>query len=370
VKNTLFLFRFLFGKHPLAIVAPYYTADKMTDGYFRRVKYSDDLLHDRRRVFLDFEKITQKTKIEKVEDNKIVVTLSQKKISRVYYSLIVLLLCREAYCESIWQVRKIFFKVPFLKVYVDVHGVVPEEEFLYQRYEAAQKYGDIELVAVQKSEQFFCVTQAMIDHYKKKYGPIAKVKMDVLPIVNEHNIDKAEKNIGEKPIVVYAGGIFKWQNIEMMQNAMQKQLDSFKYMIYTPTPDEFWATWGDYPRDNVTVKSVKPEYLNKTAYPKAILGFVLRDDIAVNNVACPTKISEYLRHGIIPIVFSEKVGDFAKLGMKYIALDDFINGKIPNKKELEKMREANFECLRKYDELCEKGEQIFEKIMLEGKRCK
>ena len=94
----------------------------------------------------------EKTKIEKVEDNKIVVTLSQKKISRVYYSLIVLLLCGEAYCESIWQVRKIFFKVPFLKVYVDVHGVVPEEEFLYQRYEAAQKYGDIELVAVQKSE--------------------------------------------------------------------------------------------------------------------------------------------------------------------------------------------------------------------------
>jgi hypothetical protein len=117
------------------------------------------------------------------------------------------------------------------------------------------------------------------------------------------------------------------------------------------------------------VKSVKPDYLNNKAYPEAILGFVLRDDIAVNNVACPTKISEYLRHGIIPIVYSENIGDFVNLGMKYIRLSDFVEGKIPNAETLEKMRQDNYECLQKYDELCEKGEKEFYKLMLEGKEC-
>jgi hypothetical protein len=137
------------------------------------------------------------------------------------------------YCESIWQVRKGFFWVPFSRVYVDVHGVVPEEEFLYQRYEASQKYGDVEAVSIKKAKYFFCVTQAMVDHFKKKYGSKnIKVKMKVLPIVNEHNVKKVKKNIGNKPTVVYAGGIFKWQNIEMMQDAMKKQINALT-TIYT-----------------------------------------------------------------------------------------------------------------------------------------
>ena len=55
------------------------------------------------------------------------------------------------------------------------------------------------------------------------------------------------------------------------------------------------------------------------------LGFVLRDDVLVNRVACPTKLLEYIQYGVLPIVLSDAIGDFKELGYKYIGLDDFVN---------------------------------------------
>lgn len=61
--------------------------------------------------------------------------------------------------------------------------------------------------------------------------------------------------------------------------------------------------------------------LNKRYYV-----FVLRDDILVNQVACPTKIVEYLNYGIKPIVLSEKIGDFKEYGYEYIFINQLDGG--------------------------------------------
>lgn len=68
--------------------------------------------------------------------------------------------------------------------------------------------------------------------------------------------------------------------------------------------------------------------LNKRYYV-----FVLRDDILVNQVACPTKIVEYLNYGIIPIVLSENIGDFKELGYEYLSINDF-NHNVAKRKSL------------------------------------
>lgn len=59
-------------------------------------------------------------------------------------------------------------------------------------------------------------------------------------------------------------------------------------------------------------------------------GFVLRDDIAVNNVATPTKLSSYLSAGVIPI-YSSALKDFyekTKFMHCFVLVDDMV---VPDK---------------------------------------
>lgn len=59
---------------------------------------------------------------------------------------------------------------------------------------------------------------------------------------------------------------------------------------------------------NYSVTSVPPDQMTE-ALRDVKFGFVLRDDIAVNNVATPTKLSSYLSAGVIP-VYSTALKDF------------------------------------------------------------
>lgn len=80
-------------------------------------------------------------------------------------------------------------------------------------------------------------------------------------------------------------------------------------------------------------------------YQTAHYGFVLRDDITVNNVACPTKLVEYLQYGILPILLTPNIGDFAARGMEYLPLEDLLAGKLPSEEQRRQMAARNGEVL-------------------------
>ncbi len=82
--------------------------------------------------------------------------------------------------------------------------------------------------------------------------------------------------------------------------------------------------------DNVDIRGVKTNELAEY-YEKAHYGFVLRDDISVNNVACPTKLVEYMNYGIIPIVLSSKIGDFERMKYDYVSLENLNMTLLPRK---------------------------------------
>ena len=65
-------------------------------------------------------------------------------------------------------------------------------------------------------------------------------------------------------------------------------------------------------------------------------GFVLRDDIAVNNAACSTKLVEYMNYGIVPIVLSDIIGDFKEYGYDRISVEDM--GYLSSYKSLNNIR--------------------------------
>ena len=339
----------------IVIVAPYFNEERLKDGYYKRVKAVDELFKDYYKVYITYETFQNAIEFEEHPDRNTTVVryLPGSKKQKILAALL-MIAAKRIYCHSIWQVKTKFFKLPGVKVYVDVHGVVPEEETLYGRYEAAQMYGDIEEVAVQKAECLICVTNKIKEHLQNKYGKKFKAKTIIMPIFDtslelyDVKVPKEKEYIDNKPYVIYAGGIMKWQKIELMQESINKCINQANYMVYCPKPKEFWETWK-YPKyKNLVVGSKNYHDLCKDVYVKAHYGYVLRDDIAVNNVACPTKIADYFKYRIIPIVKSPKVGDFIDLGMKYITLEDFNAGKLLSKKEMKEIADNNEEVLKIY----------------------
>ncbi|MDD4718575.1 MAG: hypothetical protein PHY00_02010 [Bacilli bacterium] len=352
----------------IVIVAPYFNEERLKDGYYKRVKAIDELFKDYFKVYVTYETNSNKIEFEDHGSDTVVVRyLPSSKKQKLLISLI-MIVCKRIYCHSIWQVRKNFFKLPGVKVYIDMHGVVPEEETLYGRYEDAQMYGDIEEVAVQKAEYLICVTNKIQEHLKSKYGKKYKTKSLILPIydtsLSKYDSETADKKplIDGKPIVIYAGGIMKWQKIELMQESIFDNIHQATYMIYCPKPKEFWSTWNYPKHKNLTVGSKNYIDLCNDVYSVAHYGYALRDDITVNHVACPTKIAEYLKYKIIPIVSSPKIGDFSDLGMQYITLKDFNSGRLFSEKEMKLIVENNLLVLKKYIEIHNNGKKDFAKI--------
>jgi len=73
------------------------------------------------------------------------------------------------------------------------------------------------------------------------------------------------------------------------------------------------------------IKSVLPDKVMQY-YRKSTFGLILRENNIVNSVACPTKLTEYIQNDIIPIVDLEDIGDFKKMGYRYIkGKDDLPN---------------------------------------------
>lgn len=369
LKKYIEIFKRINRNKTIVIVAPYFTKERLKDGYYKRVKAVDELFKDYYKIYVTYEIKGTSLQFEEYPDRKTTVVryLPGSMKQKILTSLL-MIKCGKVYCHSVWQVKKKFFKLPGVKVYVDVHGVVPEEETLYERYEDAQMYGDIEEVTVQKAECLICVTNKIKEHLQKKYGKKFKAKTIIMPIfdssLSTYDI-KVEKNkpfINNKPVAIYAGGIMKWQKIELMQESIYQCRENANFMVYCPNPNEFWKTWKYKKISNLKVGSKNYDDLCKDVYSKAHYGYVLRDNITVNNVACPTKIADYFKYRIVPIVLSPQIGDFIDLGMKYITLEDFNNGKLLSQKEIESIADNNENVLKKYIDLHEKGKKDFKKM--------
>jgi len=234
------------------------------------------------------------------------------------------------------------------KIIMDIHGCVVEEleylENLNEHPEILERFKKVESIIFNNIATLISVSGNMTAFYQKKY-PQCPGKFIQFPIFNFHNVVHLNKPIHDKPVIIYSGGSQKWQNPELMAKSIIKQKDNFKFLVLTPDVAYFkkileLATDSIY----IDIKSVNPNEIS-SEYQKANFGFVLRDDIIVNNVACPTKLIEYLEHGIIPIVLQPEIGDFNKMGYRYILNDDFLEGRIPNYDTLEKMKIDNYKII-------------------------
>lgn len=341
----------------------------LPDGYSRRVKNIDELIGEHvLRIY-----ISQKKKMElelpeciSYAENYVSVHYDPEQESHCEWIGILAETVGRVYFHSVYQAMDIIARNSNIVKFYDFHGVVPEELSYMGFEEESKKFDAQESILVHNANYIIVANDVMREHIFSKYSNV-NAEFIVMPMNNEDNDNVVDDDTivhkGEAyPIVIYSGGLQKWQLINEMQEAMFERREEFSYRIFVPDQEEFKRSWGDKDYPNKIVIDTKEMEELKKEYVQACYGFVLRDDIIVNRVACPTKILDYMKYGIIPIMKSPFIGDFNKLGIAYITLKDFVSRNLPEESVRIEMCKKNFailkEMLREYNEGKEKLSHI------------
>lgn len=341
----------------ICVFAPMYNKENERDGYIQRIKAIDTtVLSDMCRIYLYDEGVEcMKMRFDFIDELHAYIVFNSHNAEHLQDIVNIVLKCGKTYIHSLlrfmedrsnkklWEI----FDLTGVKHYWDMHGTVPEEYTLSNSELGCKLANNIEKVLANKVDVIIVVTEAMGRFIRKKY-PSSRAQILVVPIFNNEllvpaSIDK--RKLEESISIVYAGGTQPWQNIELMQNIMDQTYEDYQFKIFVPNPREFCDLWMNRKAShNILIESKSPMELYKE-YEKCDFGFVLRDSDPVNYVACPTKIIEYLKFGIIPILKSEEIGDFVNLGMKYIDYQNVIEGIQLTEDEKLEMRNCNYGVL-------------------------
>lgn len=320
------------------------TPQEYRDGFFQRVVSIDKFYSNDERVYLHTSLFRNWNKKKRV--NGLRTDISCNIILHFFTILDFFNRSSLVYIQSIYNaIYTVIFILIFKRFYVlDLHGVVPEELKMQKKKIHYILFTIVESFIFYKVSVCVAVTKKMVTHFEKKY-PKSKCQYIVYCILPNHlkeedGVSENESKIkSEKIEIIYSGNAQVWQNVDLMLQYIKQNIsENINYTILTGDIDEFKEKIKKFnlKLDDVLLKSVKPEEL-KEYYKKSNYGFILRDDIIVNKVACPTKMVEYLHYGITPIVLSDEIGDFKDFGFDHVNLNQCFK-ELPIKKSLNNNR--------------------------------
>lgn len=165
----------------------------------------------------------------------------------------------------------------------------------------------------------FYVSQYQLDYLCKKYHFVPKQTF-IMPCFNEMLNPSHFKVPGkyEKHTFCYIGSIGAWQRFEdvvSIYEQIEKTHPNCFLKILTQYTDEAKDILSRHSLQNYSIGSVAREQVaNEISDCK--FGFIIRDNIIINNVATPTKLSNYLASGVMPI-FSDSLHSYVELAEKY-----------------------------------------------------
>ncbi|HAW5695213.1 TPA: glycosyltransferase family 4 protein, partial [Escherichia coli] len=230
---------------------------------------------------------------------------------------------------------------------LDAHGVVPEESKMNNEVIKKHVFSLAEKMCFRKVDYIIHVSNAMKEHFDNKYSN-RKNRDIILPIFGkmpEHKSINANEH--DYILFCYVGGTQKWQNFD----------DVFAFAINTASPNyrfHFMIPSTDIKKYIEMIPQSIKEYIiinnggRNEVYDllqRADFGFLLRDDVLVNNVACPTKAIEYLHFDVIPIVKNNHIGDLNVYGVETLLFSNM---------ECVYMGQLNFEKITKHNKLAYK----------------
>ncbi len=348
---------------------PYPEREK--DGYYQRIRSIDSLFSNRWRVYIDSFDLPGKESWYDFPATKTLVLKPNiagcEKIAQICIILSVLK-CGVVYFHSLLSIgrvinQKYFWNNILIKKIIDLHGAVPEEFELQGDNENAKYFNRVEEYVLQNVNSIIVVTNAMQQHIENKYLGLIAAEFITLPIFQEIKSDFSEKPlIGGKPLIIYSGGLQKWQQVSKMINAITKTINEYYFRFFCPEPKLIIEEFSDEIKINPSLfvgsKNLQDLMID---YQESHYGFILREDIVVNHVACPTKLIEYLAMGVVPIVDCEKIGDFSEMGMKYVYLHDLLDLNLPNEKIRSEFAKINYYVYEKLLQIHDLGVSTLKK---------
>lgn len=345
-----------------AVLAPWLEDDTFApnDGYLQRIRFMDGALFaQRRRIYLYNSPFwtSHAPGFYQPCDPKVFYVIyndSWKSQRRLVYSI--LKNARLCYIHSVYRLNS-SVSSPFGKFYVepesvpcpkllDLHGLISAElEMNGSDEKQIQLARQSENTWVAAADLSIAVSRRMLTCF----DAVPRQQL-IIPIFDREAVRQSalhQRIPSEKPIVLYSGGLQAWQNIDEMIETTEHCIGQYDFRFYVNDPQQLRKTLDNHhPSKTYVLDRLTTHQLN-AAYDRADFGLILRDDSPVNYVACPTKLIEYLIHGVIPIMKSTQVGDFTDLGMQYITQQDFIAGNLPDFAQQQRMREQNITVVKK-----------------------
>lgn len=207
---------------------------------------------------------------------------------------------------SLYDVKHVQ-KYKYGKIICWIQGVEPEEIYLSERKKARFVYRFLrESIRLQKVDFVFFCSEKMRKHYQRKCLGLIK-HYYVMPCFNEEiNKDIIINKDYPKNIFLYAGSLAKWQCFDRTVEIYKKiedHLGNTEFHVYVKDKEKAQEVLDKYNVKNYKIDFVSPEQLAKKIQ-EVKFGFCVRDNITVNRVATPTKLSNYISNGIMPIYSS------------------------------------------------------------------
>lgn len=332
----------------------------LRDGFYRRVQAIDDLLSD------EFERVYIRTdgSVKQVRSQwrTIKPGCHELRISRRYpwqvKEAMDYVHGKTSYCHSILSMENEVAQRIFEssgRLILDLHGAVPEEAVMMgESEERVLSLSQIERQIVTRAELVIGVSENLVSHITSKYGIGNRL---VIPISNGLNhLVTGER---DHDLIVYSGGIQAWQQVDKMLSFVNRHPER-RFIFLTRghewVKDRYRELYElEFPGEAF---GVDPDDLGKW-YEKAEFGLILREDSVVNRVASPTKLTEYLAWGMIPILDSDEIGDFKKLGFKGMPYDEAIW----SPEECEAARKQNAQVLDEIQRRFKIGGEDLKKVL-------
>lgn len=360
-RAALFLLRF----DGIVFFGGYFYPERQSDGYFQRIQIVDRLFADKWRIYVESEELRGRAIwFDNPEPRVLVLRVTGSKARRWMVRVLATLAALRAgriYFHSVLRMYDnrfgLLMRLPFLRKVLDIHGVVPEEFRMHDDYFSAVRFERLEESGVGRAGLVIVVTDAMRQYLQQKYRDGLRGQTVAFPMFPTFAPSLAERPLVDgKPVVVYAGGLHKWQQVPKMLDAMARTADRCKHRFYCGSPDEVRPMLPPGLESQLELGSKTHAEL-MALYAQCHYGFILREDIIVNRVACPTKLVEYLAMGVVPIMDCENIGDFKSLGMRFVTLDDFLAGRLPDEAERGRMAAANFAVYERLKQVRHDGAQ-------------
>ncbi len=210
-------------------------------------------------------------------------------------------------------------------VVVDYHGAVTEEA----AFSIDKPEGNVNKTWHSKAEQnslkadaHFFVSEKLKNYFEKKYNHFSWKNSHIIPInvdeefFNQKNRSSMRQNMHLRDndiLFVYSGGCQKYQCINEMLEIffiLRREIENIKLLILTMDIGLFKSAIDkDYYNnlDEIIFRAAKnkrevSDYLSAADY-----AFLLRKNVVLNRVACPTKFGEYLASGV-PVISTPWAG--------------------------------------------------------------